>query len=130
MGRRAGGFLIDHHMTQLTPDRKLLRRRLGKYGKQNFFALLALEKSDCVGDSAIIFDETEALARQILQEDSCLTVKDLAIDGTDLLALGFPAGKMLGDCLAYLLNQVQDEQLPNSSDALLAAAKVFLVEHI
>ena len=119
-------FLIDHHMTQWEQDKKLLRRRLGKYGVQGFFDLLALEKADCGADSSVNFETIEALAREILSEEACLTVKDLAIDGRDLLSLGFPAGKALGACLSYLLEQVQDEQISNDRLPLLDAAKLFL----
>jgi tRNA nucleotidyltransferase (CCA-adding enzyme) len=119
-------FLIDHHMTQWEPDKKLLRRRLGKYGVQGFFDLLALEKADCGADSSADFETIEVLAREILSEEACLTVKDLAIDGCDLLSLGFPAGKALGACLSYLLEKVQDEEVSNDRSPLLDAAKLFL----
>jgi hypothetical protein len=56
----------------------------------------------------------------------CLRVQDLKVDGRDLLDLGFPAGKILGACLEYLLEQVQDEQIPNEKDALTLAATAFL----
>ena len=119
-------FLVSHHMTQFSPDKKQLRRRLGKYGVQNIFNLLALEKADRGAEAAKDLEKIEAIAREILQEDACLTVKDLAIDGNDLLALGFPAGKTLGACLTYLLEQVQDEKISNARDALLAEATAFL----
>ena len=123
-------FLVAHHMTELTADKKLLRRRLGKYGVEATFQLLSLQEADFGGkgteEADSTFAEVRRLLEELLAEDACLTVQDLALDGQDLLALGFPAGKTLGACLAYLLEQVQDEELPNEKPALLAAAKVFL----
>ena len=122
-------FLIAHHMTQLTPDKKLLRKRLGKYGQQAVFDWLTLQQADFGGkgteEDTGAFPEIRRLLEEILQENACLTLRDLQIDGHDLLAMGFPAGKHLGLCLSYLLEQVQDEQILNDRNALLASAKVF-----
>ncbi len=123
-------FLIDHHMVQWTPDKKLLRRRLGKYGVENTLLLLTLQKADRGIAPSADHKEAEALIGEILQEQDCLTIKDLAIGGNDLLALGVPAGKAIGACLAYLLEQVQDEVLSNRRDTLLPAAENFLREHL
>ena len=123
-------FLIDHHMTELTSDKKLLKKRLGKYGVQAVFDLLALQEADFGGkgteEACNEFSEIRRLLEEILAENACLTVKDLVLDGRDLLAIGFPAGKMLGDCLAYLLEQIQDEKIPNDRNILLAEANAFL----
>lgn len=123
-------FLIAHHMTELPPDRKLLRRRLGKYGVQAVLDLLALQKADFGGKGVIeepnSFSAVSRILEELLAEDACLTLRDLQIDGRDLLAMGFPPGKNLGACLSHLLEQVQDEEIPNSREALLASAKVFL----
>ncbi len=49
----------------------------------------------------------------------CLTVKDLAVTGRDLLALGIPEGPLVGQMQKEMLNQVLMCQLPNRRDALL-----------
>lgn len=123
-------FLIDRHMTQLTPDKRLLRKWLGKYGQQALFDWLTLQQADFSGKGTEkdtgVFAEIRRLLEELLAEDACLTIRDLQIDGHDLLAMGFPAGKALGTCLSQLLEQVQDEQLPNEKEALRSAAKDFL----
>ncbi len=123
-------FLVAHHMTELTADKKLLRRRLGKYGVEATFQLLALQEADFGGkgtdEETETFSVLRRLLEEILAENACLTVRDLQINGRDLLSIGFSAGKALGACLAYLLEQVQDEQLPNEKAALLEKAKAFL----
>ncbi len=119
-------FLIDRHMTPLEPDKRLLRRRLGQYGLEALMELLALQKADFSGEDQTHFSIIEQLIDEILQEKSCLTIKDLQIDGKDLQALGFAPGPKLGQCLAWLLEQVQDEQIPNEPQPLLEKAKQFL----
>lgn len=122
-------FLIHHHMTPLPPDKHILRRRLGKYGEEQVRMLLALQKSDfCskgVGDRAEgqVFVQVERLLDEIIAEKDCLTVRDLVVNGRDLMDAGMEAGPRLGDCLEYLLAQVQEDKLPNEKDTLLEAAR-------
>ncbi len=119
-------FLIDKHMVLLTPERKTLRRQLSRWGEEPLRQLIALQKADfcskgVVGDNPH-FDEIEAMLDEILAENACLTVKDLAVNGNDLMALGI-TGKDIGKTLDALLSQVLDETLPNEKEALLQALK-------
>ena len=57
-----------------------------------------------------------------MTEEVCFTLRDLAVDGRDLMALGF-TGKAVGNCLNHLLAQVLEETLPNEKSALLAEAE-------
>lgn len=123
--------LVRGHMVPLIPDKRILRRRLAKYGQQGLRDLLALQRADLaskgVGEKTDVFDTVEALVEELLTEDPCLSLKDLAIDGHDLIALGY-SGKAIGTCLSHLLEQVLDERLPNEKDSLLADAEKFLQE--
>ena len=109
-------FLVERHMTPLEPERKLLRRRLSQYGAENVQLLLALQQADGCDNAAV-----EPLLAEILAEESCLKIKDLAINGHDLMQMGFH-GRAIGQCLQSLLDQVLDEQIPNETTALLQAA--------
>ena len=123
--------LIQNHMIPLEPDKRILRRRLVKLGADGVRDLLALQRADFgskgVGEETDVFDRIDTLIHQILSEDACLSLKDLAVDGRDLMALGY-SGKAIGTCLSFLLEQVVDEKLPNEKDSLLAAARMGLQE--
>ena len=123
--------LIQNHMIPLEPDKRLLRRRLSKLGTDGVRDLLILQRADFgskgVGEKTDVFDRVQTLTEQILQEDACLSLKDLAVSGHDLIALGY-SGKAIGTCLSYLLEQVLDEHLANEKATLLAAAREFLQE--
>ncbi len=125
-------FLIDRHMTLLEPDKPQLRRFLGKYGETALRQLLLLQQADFGSKGSgqekeePQFAEVKAMLGEILQEEACLTVKNLALDGSDLLALGFAPGPELGACLQALLRQVQEETLPNEKTPLLEAARKYL----
>ena len=123
-------LLIRQHMTPLEPDKRILRRRLGQYGVETVYKMLTLQKADFAGkgvvDSDPQFSQTEALLEEILQEEACFSLKDLAINGQDLIAIGYAPGPAIGKCLATLLEQVLDETTPNEKDILLQNAKAFL----
>jgi tRNA nucleotidyltransferase/poly(A) polymerase len=50
----------------------------------------------------------------------------MAVDGNDLKNIGIPAGKQIGEMLDTLFERVVDEQLPNTREALIAAAKAMM----
>ena len=127
-------FLVSHHMTPIEPDKRLLRRRLGRYGIEQLQKLLQLQQADMgskgtgVNTAADRFPILHRLIDEVLDEDACLTIRDLAVGGEDLLSAGFTPGPKMGNCLNHLLTLVQDEQLPNEKAALLTAAKPYLLE--
>jgi tRNA nucleotidyltransferase (CCA-adding enzyme) len=125
-------LLVQRHMDTLEPDRKLLLRRLRKYGQEAVEQLLALQRADYGSKGADKqedpFSETEMLLRQILSETPCLGLKDLAVNGRDLRELGYPEGPQMGVALQYLLEQVGEEKLPNDREILLSAARRYLNE--
>ena len=123
--------LIQRHMTPLEADKKLLRRRLGSYGLDETLDLLALQQADFLGkgtkEETNHFSQVALMIHQIQEEDSCLSVKDLAINGSDLIALGFTPGPKIRHCLESLLLAIQDETLTNQKEALLEAASAYLL---
>ena len=119
--------LIGRHMTRLQPDRKFLRRQVSKFGFALVEAELSLQEADMGSkgtgedDGSSLFAEVRGILGELKAEDACLNLKDLAVNGNDLMALGFH-GKEIGSCLNFLLEQVIEEQLPNEKTALLAFA--------
>lgn len=119
--------LIGRHMTRLQPERKLLRRQVSKFGFSMVESQLALQEADMGSkgtgedDGSAVFSEVRGLLAELKAEDACLGLKDLAVNGNDLMALGY-RGKAIGTCLNALLEQVVDERLPNEKKALLAFA--------
>ena len=63
-----------------------------------------------------------AILSDIQAENACLSLKDLALNGHDLMALGYQ-GKAIGLELNRLLNLVLEEQCENTREALTAALK-------
>ena len=57
-----------------------------------------------------------------LAKTGCYTMRQLAVNGADLMDIGIPAGPGVGATLQTLLNNVMEGTLPNEREALLAAA--------
>ena len=53
----------------------------------------------------------------------CFSLRQLAVNGSDLLHIGISSGKNIGDTLDTLLNKVIEGELPNEKEALLIYAK-------
>ena len=115
-------FLIEKHMLRLEPDKKLLRRRLAQYGWERVSDLLALQWADFTSKGVFgedpDFGRIDDLLTEIMEENACLSLKDLAVNGYDLMAMGY-SGKQIGQMLNLLLEKVLDEALPNEKEALL-----------
>lgn len=120
--------LVRYHDMPITADRKLAKRLLSKHGEEAAQQLIELHKADTMGQSAIcrhriaIFEDVSQMINEILQEESCFSLKDLAVNGHDMMTLGFQ-GPTIGRVLQECLDAVLDEQIPNEHEALMAFAK-------
>lgn len=125
-------WLVEHHMLPLEPEKKRLRKQLGRWGQEALEQLLTLQQGDFRSKGVaklrqnINFDKISIILQEIQEEESCLTVKDLAVNGRDLMDIGFAPGRELGQCLKYLLNQVLEEKVPNQREALLHNSAEYL----
>ena len=120
--------LVERHDAPIHPTEKSVRRWLGRLGEEAFFQLLEVKRCDCLGQDPRLSEErlaaTQALkdlARQVIAQGQCFSLKDLAVNGRDVLAAGVPAGPQVGRALAELLDQVVAGTLPNDKTALLQA---------
>lgn len=127
--------LIGLHMIKLEPSRKTVRRWLSRLGPETLEQLLQLQEADMGSKGSGYPAQTDqfaqilALMHQIQAENACISIRDLAVNGHDLMALGY-SGRELGHCLELLLSQVLDEALPNEREALLQAAAALADQRI
>ena len=125
--------LVLHHDTplrtgsgEINTDRSFLLRRLNRFGEEDLRALFLIHCADRTAtgyssperEKARLLDREKALDA-LLAEKPCYTLKDLAVNGNDLVAAGLN-GKAVGETLQALLEAVMDGKLPNEREALLA----------
>lgn len=98
---------------------------MSKHGEEATRQLIELHRADTLGQALIcrhrldIFEDACTVIDELLQEESCFSLKDLAVNGHDMIALGI-RGAEIGTTLQMCLDAVLDEQVPNEHGALLA----------
>jgi tRNA nucleotidyltransferase/poly(A) polymerase len=110
-------------------DELFARRFLREHGDDLAFDLVSHKEADLRGKK-ISQDELAAAARlrTLLEEEQGQPhrLADLAVDGSDLIELGFAEGPVLGRTLESLLDAVVDEPALNTRDQLLERARAHL----
>jgi tRNA nucleotidyltransferase (CCA-adding enzyme) len=112
-----------HEETRPTTPRDV-RRFLYRHGDELAFDLVAHRRADLRAkgrDASGVEELGRALERELTSPHR---LRDLALDGDDLLALGFQPGPDVGRALAELLEAVVDEPSMNTREQLLEHAKV------
>ena len=119
-------LLVERHDAQLPPRSQVIRRWINRLGPETFFQLLEVKRADSMGqvpekveNRLTELDEIRAKAEQILAEGQCLTLKDLAVDGRDVIAAGITPGPEVGQALEGLLERVLSAEVPNIREVLL-----------
>lgn len=120
--------LIKYHDTMIQPTKQSVKKMLSKLDGNimQFHRLLSVKRADALAQSpdnlSVRLKEIntiETILNEVLIEHNCITLKDLAITGKDIIALGIPAGKKIGELLSKLLEDVIEENISNEKEALL-----------
>ena len=127
--------LVYYHDATFEVGKKYVKRWLNKIGEKQFRRLLQVKKADnkaqnleLSSDRIKELSEIEALIDEVLQEDECFSLKDLAVNGKDLIGVGYKSGKELGNTLNKLLQLVIDGDCPNEKEKLLQEAESLWME--
>ena len=121
--------LVKYHDHQVENNDKIIKRMLRRLGEKGFFDLLDLKRADNLGQSEEfryrqdILQELENSARRILDEKACFSIKDMAINGSDLIKLGMMQGPEIGEVLEMLLDKVISGEIKNDRQELIACLK-------
>lgn len=122
-------LLVRQHDLSLPDSGKILRRRLNRLGEENLRRLIKVRAADTLAKSPEdrqklpLLDKTEEVLEHILQEKQCFALRDLAVNGGDLIGAGIPQGGEVGRQLSLLLDAVIDGKCPNRREELLNYAK-------
>ena len=118
--------LVDRHGIVFDPDGKQAGRLLLKLGEERLRQLIELERADVKSQAPMYVEERlkriaafEKKVDLVLQEQACLSLKDLAVNGKDVMAAGIPQGEQVGAILRRLLEAVAEGEIPNERGLLL-----------
>ncbi len=81
-----------------------------------------MAQSPQFSDRQKTYDKLEQIARMIIEDEQCFSLKDMAVRGSDLIRLGIGQGPEIGRILNELLEAVIDGRVANDKDALLELA--------
>lgn len=118
--------LVFYHDYKVGPGRRGVRRAMAKMGEDIFPLLLQVKRADLLAQSDYNRDEKlKELAEirknyeEVLAEKECVSLKTLAITGSDLIALGMKPGKEIGETLQTLLESVIEDPALNTREQLI-----------
>lgn len=135
--------------TEIAPDKASVRHAVNKIGEDIFEPLLEVKKAfyESMPEGAqitmgaekmteflsaeekerkvAILSEVEKLYRSIMEDGDCVSLKQLAVGGNDIIKAGLAKGQGIGEMLEYLLDIVLDDPTENEKENLLRRAKEY-----
>ena len=127
--RRAITQMVGWHDRDIPRTRQGICRALQTLGETALRRLIAVKRADNLAQSPVFqaenqreIDRGEQIFNQLLAENACYSLRQLRINGRDLIQLGV-SGPEIGTLLNTLLDSVIEGTLPNERDALLAFAE-------
>ena len=122
--------LVKNHDDRPEINERNVRRMIIRVGQENFPDLLAVKRADCLAQSMYHREEKldyikslENMYETIISQGNCLKIKDLKINGKDLIEMGVPQGKGIGEILNAIFDEVVDNPQLNTREYLLNRAK-------
>lgn len=111
------------------PNMATVRRAVSKIGEDAFPGLFAVKRADVMAQSGYLRQEKlerlekwQKLYGKVMEQGQCVSLKDLAVTGTDLIAAGWKPGRELGETLQKLLELVLEDPGKNRSEILMEEA--------
>lgn len=122
--------LILYHDSIIEPTAKAIRRWLNKIGPERLKQLLEVREADiraqATGSQEDRLEKCAAVRQEVdrtIESDECFSLKDLCVNGYDIMKMGVPEGRVVGQVLNDLLNEVMENMIENERFTLLERAK-------
>ena len=122
--------LVCYHDYRMEATPANVRRAMNRIGVELFPYYLAVRLSDAKSQSTYMrrekienIVEIRNLYKQILMENQCVTLRQLAVSGRELMELGMKPGRELGAMLSELLEYVLDDPERNTKENLCKYVK-------
>ena len=113
-------MLLRFGMLEITDDESRIRHIIYETGDKNILRILdfraAYEK--CIGNDITDVRRMYDICNMIFERGDCVSLKNLAITGKELIAMGVPAGRQMGEILNSILMLVLDNPQLNDREQL------------
>ena len=118
--------LVLNHDYRMPAVPKNVRRAMNKIGEDIFPYYMEVRRADVLAQSEYQraeklknLDEVEQTYAEIIEKGQCVSLKELAVTGRDLIRAGMKPGKEIGEKLNELLNLVIENPEMNTKEILL-----------
>lgn len=119
--------LVYYHDTTFEVGKKYVKRWLNKIGEEQFRRLLNVRRADIKAQADMNrgtrlqkIDNIGYILEEVLQDDECFSLKDLAVNGEDVMdTMLIKSGKEVGYWLNEILTRVIDGRLKNDRENLI-----------
>lgn len=126
-------LLVSIHDDQFEPTTKNVRKWLNKIGPESLLKFIEIKRADMLAHTPGTqeerlkkLDEFKGLMEEELEAANCFSLKDLAISGRDVMELGIPEGKQVGQLLNIALDKVMQNAIANERDDILNYLSFFV----
>lgn len=118
--------LVAYHDKRIEPNARAMRRALHQIGEEFFPALFEVGKADVMSQSGYRREEKLAaieeglqIYQKIREEEQCVSLKKLAVNGGDLIRMGMEPGREIGSVLERMLQDVIEDPSHNTKEYLM-----------
>ncbi|XCP87084.1 CCA tRNA nucleotidyltransferase [Roseburia hominis] len=118
--------LVWYHDYRMHATSRNVRRAMHKIGEDIFPYYMQVRRADTMAQSSYQKEEKlanldgiEQLYEEILEKKQCVSLKELALTGNDLIAAGLKPGPQIGELLKKLLDEVIENPKKNEKEYLL-----------
>lgn len=120
------GHLIRYHDYRMKPEAKYVRRGAARVGRERMWMLFLVQYADALAQSRDMLppklarlEQDMRLYEQMESEGQPLSIRDLAVNGNDLIRAGVRPGPAIGEELQRLLELVLEDPECNTRERLL-----------
>lgn len=121
--------LIRYHDREIVPQPTAVARAVNQVGEDIFPELLKVKRADSSAQNPVDLkkrmegvDRIEKIYKELLEQKHCLKLKDLAVNGEDLIRMGFEKGPEIGKVLETLFGRVLTDPELNEREILKGMA--------
>ena len=122
--------LVGIHDRRFEATPKAVRKFMGQIGPEQYFRFLEVRAGDIRAQAPEMVDsrmekvaKLRQIGQEILAEKQCVSLRDLAVNGHDLIAAGMKPGPEMGRMLRALLDRVIEDPALNEKETLLELSR-------
>lgn len=116
-----------HSLYRQNIDEIFVKKMLNRFDEEDLYRYLEVVEADRRTHNNDIcnledLDQIKTILKKIQETKPPLSMKDLKISGKDLLKVGVPKGKIIGEILDYLMEKVLEDENLNNYETLINLA--------